>query len=116
MRLAYAIIAVEWFSISRFTKKFRRERIFMLIVRYNGQVHTSCTLCTSPTNLVTGRLYEVHFLKIINGFKLYELAGIEGIYPATWFTRVGESYDTYETHILTKYLNGVFGEDWLTIS
>lgn len=71
----------------------------MLIVRFKGNVASSCIACTNPDKLIVGQLYEVSDMQISGGLKLYELNGIEGVFLSSWFSRIAESYDTFETRI-----------------
>lgn len=74
----------------------------MLIVRYNGKKQPICLGCSDPKVLINGQLYEVFRIKCDANLKLYELKGIEGIFPSQFFTRIAESYDTDETQVWCK--------------
>ena len=87
----------------------------MRIVRFNDTRNGYYIGCSQPDNLEQNRIYEVFSVKDYGHYQLYKLVGVEGEYPACWFTWLGESRDRQLTQLWRNISLPQSEDGWLRI-
>lgn len=81
-------------------------------VRYNGGTQ-SCYECSSPTNLVVGREYEVISSSVDECQTNYTLRGVNGYFNSAWFNEVNPYELSNNMHLAIAKENPMVGQNYL---